>query len=108
MCRRGFTLIEMCVVVLVLGILLAVAVPSWQSARERSRQQACFKSLRAIDDAKQRCVMENRLHPDDEITEDMLFPKYLQGEDARRCPSSGEYTIGSGNQRSECSVHGFQ
>lgn len=45
---RGFSLVEMLVVVAVIGILAALLFPALQSARERSSSAACLGNLRQL------------------------------------------------------------
>jgi prepilin-type N-terminal cleavage/methylation domain-containing protein len=51
--RRGFTLVEMMIVVCIVGILLAIGVPNYLRARATSRLQAIVSNLRQIDTAVQ-------------------------------------------------------
>jgi prepilin-type N-terminal cleavage/methylation domain-containing protein len=51
--QGGFTLIELMVVVLIIAILVAIAVPVFSSARESAWRRTCQSNLRTIDGAVQ-------------------------------------------------------
>ena len=63
--QTGFTLVEIMIVVLIIGILLAIAIPNFVAARESSRAKACVGNLKQIDSAKQQSAMDNKLSGND-------------------------------------------
>ena len=61
--KRGFTLIEIMIVVLIIGMLLAIAVPNFMHARAASRYKAVIGNLTKIDQAKTQFQMDKGLSP---------------------------------------------
>ena len=59
--KAGFTLVEIMIVVLIIGILLAIAIPNFVAARESSRAKACVGNIKQIDSAKQQCAMDKKM-----------------------------------------------
>ena len=59
--KDGFTLIEILVAVLIMGILSSIALPSYRRAVERSRAAESLTVLRAVYDACERTAMDRRL-----------------------------------------------
>jgi Tfp pilus assembly protein PilE len=48
----GFTLVEIMIIVGIIGMLLAIAVPSWIKTRERARRDICIENLQQLETAK--------------------------------------------------------
>ena len=63
--RRGFTLVEIMIVVAIIGILIAIAVPGFIRAREASRTRKIQADLKRIDDANQEYAIEYSLDAGD-------------------------------------------
>jgi prepilin-type N-terminal cleavage/methylation domain-containing protein len=57
--RKGFTLVEIMIVVAIIALLAAIAVPNFLRARKRSQASKILEDLRQLDNATDEYAMEN-------------------------------------------------
>jgi prepilin-type N-terminal cleavage/methylation domain-containing protein len=70
--QAGFTLIEIMIVVAIIGLLMAVAIPNLGRARRTTQTKVCVANLRMIQSAKQQWALENGKSDSDTPTEQEL------------------------------------
>jgi general secretion pathway protein G len=102
--RRAFTLVEIMIVVLIIGILMAIAVPNFVQARTSSRQSTCIANLKQIDSAKEQWAMDQHKNAGDLPDTTDLAPTYIKSFPS--CPSSGVYAINGVGTDPTCTVAG--
>lgn len=56
--KAGFTLVEIMIVVAIIGLLAAIAIPNFVRARTTAQTNACVNNLRQIDGAKDQWALE--------------------------------------------------
>lgn len=102
--NRGFTLVEIMIVVLVIGILLAIAVPNFIQAQNTGRRRTCLANLHQIETAKEWWAMDKHRSANDVPTKGELVPAYM-GE-MPSCPAGGVYSINAVSKNPTCTVDG--
>ena len=107
--NKGFTLVEIMIVVAIIGILIAIAVPGFLKARETSRRNACQENQVKIDSAVQQLILEENYENQADAVGDLNGVSDLVGETlyiriTPVCPSGGTYSLVETGPAVECSV----
>ena len=84
--QRGFTLVEIMIVVSIIGLIAAIAIPNFLKARARSQSTVCINNLRQISSATQQWALENKKDVTSPITAADVLP-YTKASVI--CPAGG-------------------
>jgi prepilin-type N-terminal cleavage/methylation domain-containing protein len=91
---KGFTLVEIMIVVAIIGLLAAIAIPNFVKARATSQANACINNLRQIDAAVNQWALETKQTTGASVTfPDNVLPyiKLNASSSIPPCPAGGTY-----------------
>ena len=97
--KKGFTLVEIMIVVAIIAILAAVAIPNFIKYRRSSQATACVSNLKQIQAAKEQVLLAGK-----EISSANLYGStgYIKVEPHCPAQTTASYTIGDATTDPTC------
>jgi prepilin-type N-terminal cleavage/methylation domain-containing protein len=105
--QAGFTLVEIMIVVAIIGLLAAIAIPNFVKARATSQANACINNLRQIDAAANQFALEKGKKTGDAITLTTDLTPYIKlnsSSSIPACPAGGDYACTTVGTNSTCTL----
>lgn len=99
--KKGFSMIELVVVITLLGVVSLIAIPAFKNIKEDSREKICKENIEnMLDTYRQEKTTNPELQLNDFLTD-------LKGsEEFKNCPSGGQYMLSVNGKTIVCTKHG--
>ncbi|MEG1552326.1 MAG: type II secretion system protein [Kiritimatiellia bacterium] len=80
MTRKGFTLVEIMIVVAIIGVLAAIAIPNFVKSRKTAQKNACIANLKQIQGGIEQALMNGEAIDQ--------WKTYVKDGDKLKCPTT--------------------
>jgi len=97
----GFTLVEIMIVIMIIGLLASLSYPSYKNSRDKAQRTVCINNLRVLQYAADQYLLND---PESTEIPPGALDEYYSREDTPECPSGGTYSliITNGNAQAYC------
>ena len=100
--QKGFTLMELMIVIVIIGVLAAIAVPSYKGYVEKAQKATCEANRRTLSTAAGMYYIDHENAYPTAVSE---LTDFVDNVDKIKCPTGGTYTFSATSNEVTCSKH---